>query len=58
MTNHNNLFYRGAAISLVALTVGQMPMATHGATVSRIDVAGNSRMDAESIRILSDVKIG
>ena len=58
MTNHNNLFYRGAAISLVALMVGQMPMTTHAATVSRIDVAGNSRMDAESIRILSDVKIG
>ncbi len=31
---------------------------TYGATVSRIDVAGNSRMDAESIRILSDVKVG
>ena len=29
-----------------------------GATVSRIDVSGNQRMDAESIRILSDVKIG
>ncbi len=28
------------------------------ATVSRIDVTGNSRMDAESVRILSDVKIG
>ena len=29
-----------------------------GATVSRIDVSGNSRMDSESIRILSDVQIG
>ena len=28
------------------------------ATVSRIDVSGNQRMDAESIRILSDVKVG
>lgn len=28
------------------------------ATVSRIDVAGNSRMDAESVRILADVKVG
>ncbi len=28
------------------------------ATVSRIDVNGNTRMDAESVRILSDVKIG
>lgn len=32
--------------------------AANAATVSRIDVAGNQRMDAESIRILSDVKIG
>lgn len=32
--------------------------AATAATVSRIDVTGNSRMDAESIRILSDVKIG
>lgn len=32
--------------------------AANAATVSRIDVTGNSRMDAESIRILSDVKIG
>lgn len=30
----------------------------NAATVSRIDVNGNQRMDAESIRILSDVKIG
>lgn len=30
----------------------------HAATVSRIDVVGNQRMDAESIRILGDVKIG
>lgn len=29
-----------------------------GATVSRIDVSGNQRMDAESIRILADVKVG
>ena len=28
------------------------------ATVSRIDVTGNKRMDTESVRILSDVKIG
>ena len=26
--------------------------------VTRIDVVGNQRMDSESIRILSDVKIG
>ena len=33
-------------------------MPSWAATVSRIDVVGNMRMDAESIRILSDVKIG
>lgn len=32
--------------------------AAGAATVSRIDVTGNQRMDAESVRILSDVKIG
>ena len=30
----------------------------YGATVSRIDVSGNQRMDAESVRILADVKVG
>ncbi len=30
----------------------------YGATVSRIDVTGNMRMDAESVRILADVKVG
>ncbi len=30
----------------------------NGATVSRIDVNGNQRMDAESVRILADVKVG
>ena len=30
----------------------------NAATVSRIDVNGNQRMDAESVRILSDVKVG
>ena len=28
------------------------------ATVNRIDVSGNRRMDAESVRILSDVRVG
>ena len=28
------------------------------ATVNRIDVSGNQRMDAESVRILSDVRVG
>ena len=35
-----------------------MAGSANAATVSRIDVSGNQRMDAESIRILSDVKIG
>ena len=30
----------------------------YGATVSRIDVTGNQRMDAESVRILGGVKVG
>lgn len=34
-----------------------IPMA-NAATVSRIDVTGNQRMDAESVRILSEVKVG
>lgn len=46
-------------ISLV-LTIcsGTFISLANAATVSRIDVSGNKRMDAESIRILSDVKIG
>ncbi|MCL2889670.1 MAG: hypothetical protein FWF34_00200, partial [Alphaproteobacteria bacterium] len=32
--------------------------AAGAATVSRIDVSGNRRMDAESVRLLADVKIG
>ena len=30
----------------------------NAATVSRVDVTGNKRMDAESVRILSGVKVG
>ena len=30
----------------------------HAVVLSRIDVSGNERMDKESIRILSDVKVG
>ncbi|MDE6250201.1 MAG: outer membrane protein assembly factor BamA [Alphaproteobacteria bacterium] len=41
-----------AAVSVV------MAHNAHAATVSRIDVTGNQRMDAESIRILTNVKIG
>ena len=32
--------------------------AANAATVSRVDVTGNKRMDAESVRILADVKVG
>ena len=42
----------GAILSCISV------MPAFGATVSRIDVVGNHRMDSESIRILSDVKIG
>ena len=31
---------------------------SNAATISRVDVSGNQRMDAESVRILSGVKIG
>ena len=48
--NKKNLLF---TVSLVLLA----PVA-NAATVSRIDVKGNQRMDAESIRILSEVKIG
>ena len=40
--------------TVCAITAG----GTDAATVSRIDVTGARRMDSESIRILSDVKIG
>lgn len=45
-------------VSLFSVLFAMMAMPGLAATVSRIDVVGNQRMDAESIRILSDVKIG
>ena len=42
-------------VSYIALLSLFVAPAALGATVSRIDVSGNQRMDAESIRILSDV---
>ena len=45
-------------ISLFSLLSVICALPAVAATVSRIDVSGNQRMDAESIRILSDVKIG
>lgn len=35
-----------------------MVHSAYAVTVSRIDVTGNQRMDAESVRILTDVKVG
>ena len=44
---------------LVFLVFGSFVfVSSYAATVSRIDVTGNQRMDAESVRILADVKIG
>ena len=45
------------SLYLLAGSIAVAPYA-NAATVSRIDVSGNKRMDAESIRILSDVKVG
>ena len=45
-------------VSYIALLSLFVASNSFGATVSRIDVSGNQRMDDESIRILSDVKIG
>ena len=43
---------------LFALIAIVMPAVLNAATVSRVDVSGNKRMDAESVRILAGVKIG
>ena len=45
-------------VSLFACLFATTTLPAMAAVVSRIDVDGNQRMDAESIRILSDVKIG
>ena len=47
---YRNSFLVACLLSVVA--------PAYGATVSRIDVTGNMRMDAESVRILADVKVG
>lgn len=43
---------------LLFLFVCLLPVVSNATTVSRIDVNGNQRMDAESVRILTGVKIG
>lgn len=43
---------------LFILLLSMLPVISNAATVSRIDVAGNQRMDSESVRILSGIKIG
>lgn len=48
--NRKNIF--------IVTTLAFAATGANAVTVSRIDVSGNQRMDAESIRILSDVKIG
>ena len=50
MMNRKKLFLTAAT---VMVTWG-----ANAATVSRIDVNGTQRMDAESVRILSDVQVG
>lgn len=42
----------------LATTLAVAATGANAATVSRVDVSGNRRMDAESVRILSDVNIG
>lgn len=42
----------------LATTLAVAVTGANAATVSRVDVSGNRRMDAESVRILSDVNIG
>ena len=43
---------------LAVLFLASVSIGANAATVSRIDVTGNKRMDAESVRILSGVKVG
>ncbi len=43
---------------LFALFITLFPIASNATTVSRIDVVGNKRMDTESVRILTGVKVG
>lgn len=48
----------GQKLFLTATGIIVSPVLACAATVSRIDVTGNMRMDAESVRILSDVHVG
>ena len=45
-------------VSMIAILSMFAALPGMAATVSRIDVTGNQRMDAESIRILAEVKVG
>ena len=45
-------------VSVITVLVSLMTADAFAAKVSRIDVDGNKRMDAESVRLLSDVAIG
>ena len=48
----------GQKLFLTATGIIVSPVLACAATVSRIDVTGNMRMDSESVRILSDVHVG
>lgn len=45
-------------VSVITILSYFVVASADAATVTRVDVSGNQRMDAESIRILSDVKVG
>ena len=45
-------------VSVITILSYLVVASADAATVTRVDVSGNQRMDAESIRILSDVKVG
>ena len=46
------------SISLLSMFITALSANAGAAVVSRIDVSGNQRMDDESVRILSEVKVG
>jgi len=51
----NKNLFASLSLGLIGLTA-LTPV--HAVVLSRIDVSGNERMDAESVRILSNVKVG
>ena len=49
---------KSKSLKILALLPAVFVGTANGAVVSRIDVNGNQRMDAESVRILANVKTG